>query len=75
MRRDVLANDDMAVSREALASDNAETGRRVRQAMSEQELARIGGEIIATDWFPAFAALRPRMDALNLELANRETSP
>lgn len=71
---DILENDDMTVSQEAYEKDKAATARRTIEALDPAVLKAFMEEMAQADWFPAFLKMRPKIQALGLEMANRETS-
>lgn len=71
---DIMENDDMSVSKSALERDKAATARRTIEALDPEVLTAFVTQMSQAEWYPALMKMQPRLNALNLEMANRETS-
>lgn len=63
------------VSEEAYAADKAATVERVMENLNQQDLERFSREMAGADWFPAFQRIRGEVNALSLNLVNRDFTP
>ena len=72
---DVLSNDDFSVSAESLESDRQETAQRLLRALDPEDLAAFSMQLMQSEWIGAFQILQPKINQLQLQLANRDFTP
>lgn len=72
---DVMTNDDMSVSAEALEADKRATAALTMRKMDKDDLNAFITGMAQSEWFPAFRKMQPTIQSLNLEMANRDFTP
>jgi len=71
----VLENEDEPVSEETYREDRLETLDRIRETMAPAEMRRFETQLGQATWFPALLGIQPKINALQLERANRDFTP
>lgn len=68
-------DEERPLSAQAYAADQEATTERLLRSMSQEELVALGTRLQGEKWFPKFLALTSEIQALGLEMFNRDYSP
>ena len=66
---------DAAITMDALQADKSATARAVIDALSPEDMNEFATRMREAEWLPTFMRIQPRLEALQLELANRDFTP
>ncbi|MEP0188857.1 MAG: hypothetical protein ABJP70_05765 [Erythrobacter sp.] len=69
---EVLSSDTGEISEETYADDKTESVKNILSKLSESELQDLDATFRLASWFPAFFAIQPQIQALSLELTNKD---
>ncbi|MEM6477031.1 MAG: DUF2059 domain-containing protein [Pseudomonadota bacterium] len=72
--REALDDEGEDISTEAYNADKRATARNLLNALSAQERQEISVKMGGAPWFPAFQRISKKVNALGLEMVNRELS-
>ena len=64
------AGEDVTISAEAYSADKRESVARLLRSVSPEEMAQLEARMRGTDWLPAFMAILPEAQTINLEILN-----
>lgn len=68
-------DEDRPLSAEAYNADQVATASRLLKKLSPEEMASLNAALSQAKWFPKVMAIMPEVQALGLELFNRDYSP